>query len=113
MKWEIAINSLYNIEGCNHNDEIFRELKSEFYLAASKYARIRVDWYFSSIVDRSEMESSRSRAHDSFIDSCNALSRYMQKSDLNNSWRKQIGSDRRDIGDFACYIHAWLGLKAR
>jgi len=113
LKWDTALGAINKIEKCELNDEANKDLKKELYQSAIKYARIRTDWYLLSLKDRAEMESSRTRAHDSFIDCCNALSRHMQKSDLDNSWRKQIGSDRRDIGDFACYIHAWLGLKAR
>jgi tetratricopeptide (TPR) repeat protein len=46
-------------------------------------------------------------------DACNILSRAMNERGKDISWRAQLGQDRREIGDFACYIHCILGLSAR
>lgn len=62
---------------------------------------------------RLELEDSRIRCHDAFIDSCNILSRNMEKAGENYSWREKLGNDRKVIGDFACFIHFKLGIDAR
>lgn len=81
--------------------------------SAIRYARIRADWYLSELEEKREMDTSRSRAHDAFIDSCNILSRNMKKNGEDITWRMELGEDRKEIGDFACYLHCILGLKAR
>lgn len=85
-------------------------LKLELYASAIRYAGIRADWHLLSADERSELDDSRRRAHDSFIDSCNALSRAMAKAGEDNLWRGDLGDDRVTIGDFACYVHLFLGL---
>ena len=59
------------------------------------------------------MERRRTAAHDRLIDACNILSRQMAKEGEDNSWRADLGEDRRRIGDFACMLHCLLGLRAR
>jgi len=59
------------------------------------------------------MDQRRTLAHNAFIDACNIMSRNMGKNDEDNSWRAALGEDRKVIGDFACYIHCFLGLEAR
>jgi len=81
--------------------------------AATRYARIRVDWLMTKPEDRLQIDRSRSFAHDSFIDSCNILSRNMAKNGDDITWRTKIGDDRKSIGDFACFLHCYLGIKAR
>lgn len=36
----------------------------------------------------------------------------MKKQGEDASWWEQLGQNRQRIGDFACYIHCILGLKA-
>ncbi len=52
-------------------------------------------------------------AHNTLIDNCNILSRNMAKKSGDVSWREVLGDDRREIGDFACYLHCILGLSAK
>jgi len=94
-------------------EQALEELKDSFLQAAVRYARLRVDWYLSDEDDRRQSDEERSRAHDAFIDNCNALSRLMSGMGLDINWRDRLGSDRRVIGDLACYIHLHLGLLAR
>ena len=88
-------------------------LVDEMIRCAVRYAQLRVEWELSSIEERIEMDPTRSRAHDAFIDACNILSRNMSSAGEDNSWRETIGSDRKSIGDFACMLHYFLGIKAR
>lgn len=89
------------------------ELRSEMYAKAIRYAEIRARYCLEDAGGRASLEESRSRAHDSFIDACNILSRSMGSNGEDNSWRRTLGDDRRVIGDFACYVALFLGLKAR
>jgi len=80
---------------------------------AVRYARIRTDWRFLTLDDKKEKDQTRTLAHNAFIDCCNILSRNMQKNGENHSWRKILGEDRKNIGDFACYLHCVLGIQSR
>ena len=80
--------------------------------SAVEYARIRTDWYLSDKERRIELNERRTAAHNTLIDSCNILSREMAKNGENISWRDTLGEERVYIGDFACYLHGILGVKA-
>lgn len=81
--------------------------------SAVRYARIRVDWLLSDNEQRADMEVERTSAHNAFISQCDILARNMANSDEDATWRKEIGTDRKDIGDFACLLHAVMGIIAR
>ena len=88
------------------------EVLNDLVLSAVEYARIRTDWYLSDKERRIEINERRTAAHNTLIDNCNILSREMAKNGGNISWRDTLGEERVDIGDFACYLHSILGVKA-
>jgi hypothetical protein len=88
---------------------LYRELLQ----AAVRYAGIRAVWTLTDREGRTAMDQERTHSHNRFIDACNILNRNMAKSGLNTEWRKLLGKDRKAIGDFACYVHLFLGLGAR
>lgn len=88
-------------------------LRDELFRKGVEYARMRAQWQISTREQRDEMDQRRRLAHNAFIDACNILSRNMAKENEDNSWRAELGDDRKIIGDFACYIHCFLGLAAR
>lgn len=88
-------------------------LRRQFLEGAVRYAEKRAAWALAEPRDRPQIDAARTAAHDTFIDSCNILSRNMAETGEDNSWRRRIGSDRKDIGDFACLIHCLLGLSVR
>lgn len=90
-----------------------KKLKNELIEAAIIYARIRTDWYFMEDDERRANDETRTRAHNTFIDCCNILSREMIKAGEDAKWRMMLGNDRKIIGDFACYIHCFIGLAKR
>jgi len=90
-----------------------KNLKNDLITLALDYAKIRADYYISDLEEKREKESSRTIAHNSFIESCNILSRNMDKIGEPAEWRSILGDERKYIGDFACYIHLFLALKAR
>lgn len=81
--------------------------------AAVRYAGLRAAWWLAPPPERLGMDASRTSAHDSFIDACNILSRAMAGAGESNAWRAEIGTERGEIGDFACLLHCVLGLRAR
>lgn len=80
---------------------------------AVHYSSMRVEWYLSDNIERNEIDRDRTLSHNSFISSCNALSRNMENVGEDISWRQKIGTNREEIGDFACLINAIIGLNAR
>ena len=90
-----------------------KELKRGLLDAALRYAQIRTRWYMATPDGRRAMDSDRTRAHEALIDPCNILSRNQVKHGEDNDWRSRLGHDRKSIGDFACYVHCVLGLRAR
>ncbi|GMV83609.1 MAG: hypothetical protein AMXMBFR7_47930 [Planctomycetota bacterium] len=101
------------IEAAGRQHPEFSALRRNFYGAAIRYAHIRAEWALLSISDRADRNESRTAAHDAFISYCNALSQYMSKAGWDTEWREKLGQDRKDLGDFACFVHAFLGLSAR
>ncbi|MCF7793897.1 MAG: hypothetical protein K9N09_09140 [Candidatus Cloacimonetes bacterium] len=102
-------NQIYN----EIKDTKLQHLLDDLIEYAIRYSRIRTDYYLLSVKEKMEKESSRTSAHNVFIDCCNILSRNMLKNGEDNSWRKKLGTDRKEIGDFACYLHCILGIMAR
>lgn len=88
-------------------------LKEDLIRLAVRYARIRTDWYFMDRENRQEADVMRTAAHDALIDACNILSRNMNKVGEDNGWYGLMQHDRKEIGDFACHLHALLGIRMR
>ena len=89
------------------------ELKHCLILCAVRYARLRTDWRLANPDERRLMETTRTAAHHALIDSANILSRAMGKTGEDAAWRQKLGDDRKEIGDWACHVHALLGIEAR
>ena len=87
--------------------------RSELINAGIRYARIRTDWTSMTEDEKRNNEELRTRTHNVLIDACNILSREMIKNNENVDWRVELGNDRKEIGDFACYVHFFLGLSSR
>ena len=62
---------------------------------------------------RRGMDAQRRSTHDALIDACNILSRGCVRAGRPIAWRGRLGEDRKEIGDFACHLHAILGILAR
>jgi len=95
------------------NNSGHKPLVNSLLKSAIRYSRLRVDWYFSDQEQRIEMDEERTIAHNAFISACDILSRNMKAAGEDNQWRIQIGVDRKTIGDFACLLHAIIGIEAR
>ena len=88
-------------------------LRKDLILKAIAYAQIRAQWQLYTYEQRRELDQTRTLAHNAFIDACNIMSRNMGKHGEDNSWRALLGDDRKTIGDFACYVHCFVGMEAR
>jgi hypothetical protein len=108
----------FNSLDFKHAIEIFNEIKkidndfliNELLESIVKYARIRTDWYFMTDEERKEGDKSRTITHNALISNINAISRNMAKSGHDISWREELTDNRKVIGDWACMIHAFLGI---
>ncbi len=107
MNSEFAIALFESIK--THETQLNRDL----ILCAVRYARLRTDWILATPEARREMDAGRTAAHNALIDSTNTLSRAMLKAGEDTAWRRKLGDDRKEIGDWACYVHAHLGLLAK
>ncbi len=103
-----ALDILSEIEV--HTDKV---LRAEMIDCAICYARLRVDWLQAGSGADPVLGAIRTRAHNAFIESLNALSRHATASGCSTQWRDRLGQDRKQIGDFACHLHTILGLRAR
>jgi hypothetical protein len=88
-------------------------LRLQVLRAAIRYTNMRVEWLLMSPAERLDLDKQRATAHNAFIDAVNILSRSMAKAGQNNEWRRLLGDDRKNMGDFACYLVALLGVQAR
>jgi hypothetical protein len=107
---EAVFNEIVEAIACN--DELLR-LHRELCLLAVRYARMRTDWRLADRETGTGMEAARSSAHNAFIDACNIMGRACAKHGHPNEWWRRLGEDRKKVGDFACHIHAQLGILAR
>jgi hypothetical protein len=89
------------------------DLKRGLILCAVRYARARTDWRLAPVDERRALDAARTAAHNSLIDAANILSRAMIKTGEDATWRRKLSDDRKEIGDWACYVHAHLGIEAR
>ncbi len=90
-----------------------REARDQFLRLAVEYAHIRAEWPLLPEEERHRRNSARTHAHNALITACNALAHAMHKAGEDGSWREDVGTDRKDIGDFACQVHCLLGISAR
>jgi len=113
MTYDFAYETFRQIQDSPTTSPVIFELRGHFVDQAIRYARIRTDWQRADAGDRQDIDEARTRAHNALIDAANILSRAMSKEELDCSWRQRLGNDRRTIGDFACFLHCFLGLAAR
>lgn len=108
MDWEKATRIAHAI-GISR----LQVIRMVLFRKAADYARMRVDWQLSTPEERLLMDADRTRSHDAFIEACDMMGRCMEDEKEDFSWREDLGTDRKEIGDFACYLHLILGLVAR
>lgn len=85
---------------------------------AATYAKMRNDWETMSMEEHAEKDGTRTDLHESFIISLNMLSRVTGIKEVDgswpeDSWRGELGDDRKRIGDYACFISYITGISNR
>lgn len=105
MDWQTAIKAFELIKGRFH-EETMEDCRKDLLQKAVRYARVRADWELDG--PTIEKDEYRTRTHDAFIAACDILGRMMDPS-----WRLMLGTTRQEIGDFACFVHCFLGILAR
>ncbi len=93
-------------------------LKTNFIEKAVDYARIRTDWYFMDIDSKRDKDNGRTKKHNALIESIKSIYNYMKSNDMNVNWYEELPdyrspSGRKEWGDFACYIHCYIGILQR
>jgi hypothetical protein len=94
-------------------EETAHELRFDLYRTSARYAALRTEWRLSPLEARHGMDTRRTLAHNAVIDALDILTRSLIKEGRDVSWRIKIGDDRKDIGDFAVFLSARLGILAR
>lgn len=89
------------------------ELTRQVLKSAILYAHFRAEWYLMSVEEQAEADGARTLAHNRFIDDLNILSRNAAASGEGIEWRRELGGDRRWIGDYGCYLAFFLGQQSR
>ena len=95
----------------NKNDDILQDAVVDLYKAAVAYTKYRVNWNFYSREQKVDEDKLRTIKHDAFIDRCNSLKRYLEKT-MDVSWF-ELDKDRKVVGDFANYVVYKLAVKQR
>lgn len=107
MTFENACRIHDTIESTKH------ELRTDLYRCAARYAALRAEWHLATPEERRELDGRRTAAHNALIDAVNILARNLRKERFDTSWRKEVGDDRKVIGDFAVFLTARFGILAR
>ena len=108
-------------------DDIFKRLSSSLQTAdkelvslyndmitkAVDYAGVRSEWLLLDADEKKYNKEQRTLLHDTFIVTLNTLEEAMAARNISTIWRDRLGSDRRRIGDFACYLALFYGLNSR
>ena len=104
-----SAKQLYALLSTTQHVELRRDLDS----AAVAYAHWRAQWALATPDERRDMDAARSASHNVLIDSCNVLARAMTQAGEDSLWRDLLGNDRKEIGDFGCYVACSLAVSAR
>lgn len=76
--------------------------------SAVSYAETRAEWAFMNRADRAEFDRGRTIKHDAFMSNLTALC-----DALHIKYIDTLMPDRKDKGDFACYIALFLSIEQR
>ena len=95
------------------NDEEILKVWSEFLQASISYAHIRSQWLLWEREERQQKDEGRTAKHERVIYCLKLPSRYLGQEGVDVSWFDSIEDNRKQIGDFACYIAYIYSINAR
>lgn len=79
---------------------------------AVRYVRFRSDWAFMTPPEKAEADEDRTSAHNSFITALSMLARLHGSGA--DEWTAILDmSDRKRVGDFACWLTAIIAIRQR
>ena len=84
-----------------------------FIKASVDYSNYRSRWLDMSLIEQNNIEHDRTISHNILIEAKDVLCEYMLDYSMNISWAIQLGDERKDIGDFGCYLSYVQAIKAR
>jgi hypothetical protein len=113
MDHATAIEIREVIERATEGDDALLALRADLLALAVHYAHIRAEWRLAVRQERAGMDGTRRQAHNAVIEACDELSHACARAGRDRAWRRALGEDRREIGDFACHLHCLLGIEAR
>lgn len=90
-----------------------RQAVAGFLQHAVRYAGARTAYGLAAHAEQQLMGADRTRLHNRLLDAVEELSADMQRRGASTEWRSRLGDDRKRIGDFACFLHAIVGINAR
>ncbi len=100
-----------SIGKCQMEDKL--DFWNDFVKKAAEYAYVRGMWEYMDREKRTETDISRSLKHEGLITSINVLARIAGNEGIDNSWREELGGERKRIGDFACFVTYITGIANR
>ena len=84
-------------------EDIVRQLVE----SACHYTTVRMSWEYMSLEEKVADDPSRTSAHNTLIMNIDIVARMIGNAGIDVSWRTKLGSDRKRIGDFGCFI-GWI-----
>ncbi len=96
---------------CDLEDK--KDFWDDFLMKAADYTYVRNKWEFMTLPEKMEADAERTATHNLFITSVNIISRIAEKEGVDNSWREELGENRKRIGDFACFVAYITGISNR
>jgi hypothetical protein len=87
-------------------------------LCAVEYLQARLAWSMTPQAQRADIDAARTRAHDAFLASLNAITRAAAAEGATLNWRKAFAvagevEERKRLGDFACYLAFRVAVAVR
>ena len=87
------------------DDSNARQLLKNLLTKARDYVELREQWDRLAPEELKRRNSERSSLHDAFILDLNILAEYLEeKTKRMQIWRRELGDNRKQLGDFAEYI---------
>ncbi|MFA5635174.1 MAG: hypothetical protein WC977_04635 [Anaerovoracaceae bacterium] len=114
MNYEESLKILDLIEGAgSKEDEDWQGLYNDLLKDAIDYSNIRAKWNFKTPGEKENAGKSRTNLHDVFISDIEIMARYAKSKGRDASFEEVLALDRKDVGDFACFVHAIIGIRCR
>ena len=101
------------LESYDETDEDLAEFYEVLVTRAAAYASVRAGWLMLTREQKIAQDPERTRCHDSFINAVDMLAAFLKKEGRDISWYERLGTGRKRVGDFACFLSLIYALSAR